>query len=261
MRFLKKLFSPSKPESTDLIMFQKRIGYRFRDCRLLEQSLTHSSLLYEASVAKKSKDQPELPLQHNQRLEFLGDAVLSLILAQTLYQYFPDQKEGVLAQYRSALAQGCVLATIARELKLDVAIRLGPYEDQCGGRKRDAVLEDALEALIAAIYLDSDLKKTTRCVLSWYGPLTKRLRSIMEAYNPKGQLQEVLHDIDKSLNPIYHLSSIEGPAHRRKFRVEVRAKKHLIGTGEGLSKKKAQEAAALAALQRVQEEPAVLKDQ
>src|SRR5690606_12116245 len=158
----------------------EKIGHRFRDPGLLVRALTHSSLLQERPEEKES----------NQRLEFLGDAVLQLILTEALFALYPDAREGALSKRRAALSKGPFLAQLALELDLPRYLRVGQSEEMSGGRERPGALEDALEALIGAVFLDSDFAKAREVVLSWYGPLHERLRRVSPDENPKGRLQE-----------------------------------------------------------------------
>lgn len=222
--------------SDDLAAFQERIGYRFNDESLLVRALTHPSCLAEASKI------------HNQRLEFLGDSVLSLILAEELFKLFPEEREGHLARARSALAKGECLAEIARELRLQDVIRLSEQEEKSGGRERNSSLEDALEAVVAAIYLDSDGGTARRVVLAWYGDLLATTDRLLSRDNPKGRLQELIQQRDPQCKIIYELVHSDGPDHRKLFIMEVRLGNKPFGLGQGRSKKDAEEAAAREAL-------------
>ena len=130
----------------------KRLGYQFSQQRLLIQALTHRSAKGE----------------HNERLEFLGDSLLGCIIAERLFQQFPKQSEGDLTRMRSSLVKGVTLAEIARDFKLGEHLILGPGEKKSGGHRRDSILEDAVEAIIGAVYLDSDMKTCKALVLSWF---------------------------------------------------------------------------------------------
>src|SRR6478609_9825641 len=158
---------------------EKRVGYHFNDPALLVEALTHGSYLQD-----HPQDGP-----HNQRLEFLGDSVLQLILTDALFREFPAEREGVLSRRRAVLAKGGFLTQMALDLGLDACVRLNKSEEEAGGRQRASILEDAFEALIGALYLDSDLPTTQRLVLAWYGPLTARLAGSEDGDNPKGRLQ------------------------------------------------------------------------
>jgi len=224
--------------SAALSSLQARIGHTFRDQQLLEAAVTHPSWLQEHPEAKGS----------NQRLEFLGDAVLQLVLTDALFQLYPDDREGDLSQRRSSLSKGAFLAQLAREIGLDASLRLGTSEEAGGGRTRASALEDALEALIGAIYLDSDLATVRRVVLGLYGSLADRL-ALTTADNPKGRLQELVQPRYGNEALRYDVTGIEGADHARAYEVSVFLLSRCIGTGRGTSKKLAEEAAAQAALE------------
>lgn len=215
-----------------------RIDHVFRDRSLLERAVTHPSLL---------ADRPDLA-ESNQRLEFLGDAVLQLVLTEALFALYPGDREGVLSKRRAALANGVFLAALAREIGLDVALRLGASEEATGGRTRSAALEDALEALIGALYLDGGLIIARRVVLGLYGPLPDRLATVEDVENPKGRLQELIQPLHGNNALRYEVVRIEGEDHARAYEVIVRLLDRTLGEGRGPSKKTAEEAAARAAL-------------
>ena len=215
-----------------------RIDHVFRDRSLLERAVTHPSLLADRSDLAES----------NQRLEFLGDAVLQLVLTEALFGLYPGDREGLLSKRRAALANGVFLAALAREIGLDVALRLGASEEATGGRTRSAALEDALEALIGALYLDGGLLIARRVVLGLYGPLPDRLATVEDVENPKGRLQELIQPLHGNNALRYEVVRIEGEDHARAYEVAVRLLDRTLGEGRGPSKKTAEEAAARAAL-------------
>ena len=217
---------------------QKRIGYQFREPALLVEALTHSSYLQEDPAAAP----------HNQRLEFLGDSVLQFILTAALYRDYPAEREGVLSRRRAVLSKGEFLTQMARDLGLDASLRLNKSEEDAGGRNRASILEDAFEALVGAIYLDSDLATTQALVLDWYGPLADRLALSEDAENPKGRLQELIQPEHGNTALHYKVSDTTGPRHARVFEVDVFLNGKKLGTGTGPSKKVAEEAAARVAL-------------
>jgi ribonuclease-3 len=221
-----------------LTALQQRIGYRFKEPALLIEALTHGSYL---------QDHPEAG-PHHQRLEYLGDSVLQFILTVALYQEFPDDREGVLSRRRAVLAKGGFLTQMARDLGLDACLRLNKSEEEAGGRQRASILEDAFEALIGALYLDSDLPTTQRLVLAWYGPLAARLAGSEEGDNPKGRLQELIQPTHGNTALSYVVTSTSGPRHARVYEVDVLLEGTKIGSGSGSSKKVAEEAAARVAL-------------
>lgn len=227
-------------EDRDIKGLQKRMGYRFGQLEYLREALTHPSALLEAGA-------PE-GLRHYERMELLGDAVLSLILAETLFKRLPDEQEGTLAQARSVLGQRAVLSALAQELDLGAYVHMSADEAKAGGAQRASIQEDALEALIGAIYLDSDYETARSVVLSWYGDIPQGLDILLADYNPKGKLQERIH-ADKPGEALkYVLEGTQGPAHSRVFCVSVHLDDQLLATAQGTSKKQAEEAAARKAL-------------
>ena len=224
----------STPPSSTLDTLQRRLVYTFRQLPLLECAVTHPSFLQDHADATES----------NQRLEFLGDAVIQLILTEILYTLYPGDREGSLSKRRSALSKGAFLSGIAREIGLDGCLRLSLSEEQGGGRQRSSTLEDAFEALIGAIYLDSDLATTRRIVLGLYGNLPDRLTATQPAENPKGQLQERVQPHHGNHALRYEVTHVSGQDHAREYEARLYLNDTLIGTGRGTSKKSAEEAAA-----------------
>lgn len=224
---------------------EERILYHFRDRALLERAVTHPSYLQEHTEIAES----------NQRLEFLGDAVLQLVLTETLFHLFPGDREGSLSKRRSALSKGQFLTELARKIGLDTCLRLGASEEQSGGRTRASSLEDAFEALVGAIYLDSDLIRTRRVLLGLYGSLPDHLAETQPADNPKGQLQEIVQPKHGNHALRYEVRHIGGQDHAREYEAQLFLKDRLLGTGRGPSKKTAEEVAARAALEILRLEP------
>ena len=218
---------------------QKRFGHVFRDASLLERALTHPSYLQQ---------HPEYA-ESNQRLEFLGDAVLQLVLTEELFRLFPGDREGGLTRRRAALTKGSFLARLAREIGLDARLRLGPGEEAGGGRTKVSALEDAFEAVVGAAYLDGGIEAVRRVVLGSYGSLAARLAG-MEGENPKGRLQERVQPEHGNEALGYEVLSEEGAHHARAYEVAVYLDGAEIGRGRGSSKKLAEEAAARDALEK-----------
>ncbi len=216
---------------------ESRVGHVFRDRSLLERALTHPSL---PPVLRGAES--------NQRLEFLGDAVLQLLLSEALYAEFPGEREGVLSRRRATLANGTTLALLARELGLDHALRLGPSEESSGGRQRTSALGDAFEALLGAVYLDAGLAAARAVVRAAYGPLPERLAALGDDKTPKSRLQELVQPRHGNDALTYQVVASEGEDHRRTFEVSVNLLGREIGRGRGSSKKAAEEAAAEAGL-------------
>jgi ribonuclease-3 len=220
------------------------IGHEFRDQSLLVRAVTHPSLAHDRLDG----------LESYQRLEFLGDAVLQLILTEALYDLYPAEREGVLSKRRSALANGTFLANLAREIGLDAALRMSASEESSGGRNRDAALEDAFEALIGALYLDSDIDRVRRVVLRIYGDLAARLAGVEDRENPKGRLQELVQPTHGNHALRYEVQQIEGEDHAREYVVAVLLQDRPVGSGRGTSKKQAEEEAAREALATLRQE-------
>ena len=227
----------SNSAADPLAALQKRLGYEFRQPALLLEALTHGSYL--------QKDPGAGP--HNQRLEFLGDAVLQFVITDALFRQSTIEREGVLSRRRSILSKGEFLTQMARDLGLDVCLRLNRSEEESGGRSRASILEDAIEAVVGAIYLDSDLPTTTAVLLAWYGPLTDRWSLTEEAENPKGALQELVQPVHGNSALRYEVEAINGPKHAAVYEVAVYLRDRKLGSGTGTSKKLAEEAAAAAA--------------
>lgn len=218
-------------------------NYYFNDERLLRMALTHPSYRYEHEALGED----------NQRLEFLGDAVLGLMAAQHLYEHFPDQREGKMTKLRSAICNTDALARIARRIDLGQYLLLGCGEQQSGGGSRSSNLADGLEALIGAIYQDGGLS-SARTFFNDFFP--QELSTTLNSYgdvNPKGTLQEYSQRIWRCY-PEYSIVEEDGLPHNREFTVEVRLLDKLYGKGTGSSKQTAQIAAARAALEKLSSE-------
>lgn len=220
---------------------EERLGYHFTKREWLERALTHPS-----------HGQESRSIDNNQRLEFLGDAVLGLVLAERLFHELPGEREGALTRFRSMLVKGHQLSQLARELKLGKYLRLGDAEESQGGRQRDSILEDAFEAVIGAVYLDGGLESTRRVVHVIYGSLEERLDQQTEGHNPKGRLQERVQPTLGNESIEYRLTEESGPDHRKHFTVEVWIDGKPMGEGSGPSKKLAEAAAALEALEKME---------
>lgn len=213
---------------------QTALGYTFQNITLLERALTHPSYLAE---------HPEIRLSY-QRLEFLGDAVLGLTLAEALYQLYPEEREGTLSSARSSLAKGSTLVKLARKICLHDHMRLGASEEESKGRQRASTLEDSLEAVFGAIYIDGGLKPARDCILRVYGDIREAAETALTKDNPKGRLQEWAQARDPNAPPAYELIEESGPPHDRRFTAQVTLPDGLNGIGEGHSKKEAEENAA-----------------
>lgn len=216
---------------------EKNIGYKFRNSLLLAEALTHPSLAYET----------HRPHFDNQRLEFLGDAVLQLVLTEKLYHLFPQFNEGTLTKLRSRLVSRGALKGYAVRIHLGEFLLMGKGEEASGGRIRDSTLADAFEALIGAIYLDGGTQAARRFVLTYCQKELQDIHEQPDEINPKGELQEILQAISP-LSPNYFIVSEQGPDHCKLFDAEVRWEDTLLGNGSGSSKKEAEIAAAMDAL-------------
>lgn len=214
---------------------QKRIGYRFWKKALLEAALTHPSF---------QQNQPNI--EHYERLEFLGDSVLSTIISEELYKRFPKKPEGDLATYRSALTNGRFLANLAREFELEKYIRTKTILNP---QQRDSIVENACEALIGAIFLDSSYRKVRKVVLKWLQPLEERLERELKRTNPKGRIQELLCSLRPNSTIEYRLIAETGGDHEKVYSVALYCEKELLGIGSGSSKKAAEKNAAFHALE------------
>ncbi|MCX7886018.1 MAG: ribonuclease III [Verrucomicrobiae bacterium] len=223
-----------------LQQLEKTIGYQFKNKQLLVEALTHPSLAHEK--------QP--PNQHNQRLEFLGDAVLQLVLTDRLFRLHPDLHEGKLTQMRAHLANRHSLYQRARAIALGKYLLLGKGEEANGGRDRLSNLADAYEALIGAIYLDGGIRAVRRFIHRQFREHLQRVRQSTAHHNPKGQLQELLQ-AKSPASPVYRIVRESGPDHRKYFEAVVEWEGRELGRGSGSSKKLAEAAAAQAALSRL----------
>lgn len=217
---------------------EERIGHKFRNSLLLAEALTHPSLGHETH--RHHFD--------NQRLEFLGDAVLQLVMTEYLYALFPREAEGRLTKLRSRLVSREALRMHALKLDLGHFLMMGRGEEACGGRERISTLADAFEALLGAIYLDTNLETARRFLLALAADDLAQLEVEPIDINPKGHLQETLQAISPR-SPVYELISESGREHEKTFLVRVVWEGSTLGEGTGRSKKQAETAAALEAIQ------------
>jgi ribonuclease-3 len=225
----------------DLLCLQQRLNITFSNPNLLRLALIHSSYINE---------KPGIAPDSNERLEFLGDAILGLVIAQKLYQDFPDSAEGELTRLRSALVRRETLAQIAKIINLGDYLVLGKGEESGGGRDKPANLAGAFEALIAAIYLDQNIEITRDFILRLFGSeLYKQAhRGVTTDY--KSILQEIMQ-AKFQVAPSYYLIEAEGPDHAKRFVIEVRLGNSVLATGTGNSKKIAEMEAAHLALKSI----------
>jgi ribonuclease-3 len=228
---------------SDYDELQNQLGYSFEDLGLLRLALTHPSVAHEQSA----------PIQTNQRLEFLGDAVLQLVLTGELYEKFPAFGEGPLTKARAQLVNRRSLAEQARQLGLGQHLIVSRGEEISGGRQRLSALADTFEALLGAVFLDGGFEAARRFILRQFGNSFGELSNIPTLENPKGELQEFLQ-ASSTEAPRYHVASASGPDHDRVFECTVHHAGTELARGHGKSKKAAESEAALAALARLREE-------
>ena len=219
---------------TDLKKFQEVIGYHFQDEKLLRQALTHSSFANEKHLKKHSD---------NERLEFLGDAVLEIISSEFLYRMYPDKPEGELTKLRASIVCEPTLALCTKEIELGAYLQLGKGEDLTGGRTRKSILSDALEAVIGAIYLDGGFANAKEFVEKF---ILTDIEHKKLFYDSKTILQEVVQEEHEKL--VYELVDESGPDHDKSFTVQVVIDGKKLSTGSGHTKKAAEQEAAYKAL-------------
>jgi ribonuclease III len=229
---------------------EQRIGYKFRNSLLLAEALTHPSLGHETQ--RHHFD--------NQRLEFLGDAVLQVIFTEHLFRLFPHFSEGQLTKLRSRLVSREGLKVHSISIGLGTYLMMGRGEEASGGRQRASILADAFEALVGAMYLDGNLEVVRRFVLDEAQQDIQRLTHQPLEVNPKGQLQEILQAISPK-SPSYEIVSQTGPEHQKLFVAKVVWEGIELGSGDGSSKKQAETAAALSALKAKQWESTPVKSE
>jgi ribonuclease-3 len=215
-----------------------QLGVRFDDLGLLEQAVIHSSYVNE---------HPDEPLSSNERLEFLGDAVLALVMSEALWSRHPDESEGLLTTRRAAIVSSRGLARIATRIDLGAYLILGQGAERSGERKRGSVLAGAFEAVVAAIYLDQGLDVVREFLLRVTEPELEAGAPPLSLKSPKSRLQELAYS-RTGRPPAYRILSVAGPDHARHYAVEVIVDGQALGTGEGRSRRDAETEAAAAAL-------------
>lgn len=232
----------------NLAEFQKKLGYYFKDLALLRMALTHPSVAHEQG--------PGVTVYHNQRLEFLGDAVLQLVLTRELYLKFPAYGEGPLTKARAQLVNRRMLAEHGKRLEIGPFLQLSRGEEISGGRERQSSLADAYEAVVGALFLDSNYETAREFIMREFSDVFGELRNLPTIDNPKGELQELLQGAFNEA-PQYKLESTTGPDHDRVFECTVQFQGKELGRGTGKNKKEAESQAALMALLKVREKVAV----
>ena len=217
--------------------FEKTIGYSFKDKKLLKIALTHKSYLDE---------NPDLT--SNQRYEFFGDTILDFDLTEYLIKHFPDLDEGSLTKIRSSAVNQTNLVKLGKEINIGSFMFLSKAENSTGGRNKSSIIEDAVEALIAALYFDGGLTAVNGFVSKYIYPSIKELSENPGQKDYKTRLQEYYAKVGKKVN---YMDSSTGPDHDKKFQTQVFLDKEIIGVGEGKSKKSSQQEAAKQALEKI----------
>jgi len=220
-----------------LVELEAKLDVRFRDRSLLQTALVHGSVGTEARTPHGD---------NYERLEFLGDAVLNLVISDHLYRLFPGRLEGDLARLRAAIVSEGPLARVARTVDLGRYLLLGRGEEKGGGRARPSLLADALEAVVGAVYVDSGYGVAHYCITRWFGDEIARREEPGEG-DYKSQLQEIVQQRERRL-PRYRITGQDGPEHSRAFIAVVEVNGRTLGEGRGRSKKEAEQAAAQQAL-------------
>ncbi len=230
--------------SADLELLEQRLGIRFRSRELLAQALIHRSHLNEAR--RPAEDS-------NERLEFLGDAVIGFVIARELYRRFPTAQEGQLTELRAHLVRWETLATVAIRLDLGRHLVLGKGEEQTGGRARPMNLARAFEAVVGAVIEDSSLRNAQSLVLRELRPELAELDTTTNVADVKSRLQEWTQG-SMGETPVYRTIGVEGPDHDRQYRVQVLVGDRVLGEGTGRNKRTAERAAATEAMQRAEDD-------
>lgn len=225
----------------NLNQLQERLGINFNESQLLAQALVHRSYLNEAIGQG---------LESNERLEFLGDAVLSFVVSHWLYQKFPDYNEGQLTNLRSNLVRTTTLAQIATKLEIGQNLLMSRGEKSAGGEKNQSLLADTLEAVIGAVFLDQGVSKAEDFIKTQLDPFLNQILSKGELKDSKSLLQERIQEEIKE-TPVYRTLSEEGPDHAKIFAVGVYSRGKLLAKEKGSTKQEAEEKAAKAALEKL----------
>ena len=246
---------PAEPGIADpaaIEALQALLHHRFAHPELLRRALTHSSLAHERAAEEPQRED-------NETLEFLGDAVVGLVAAEHVFRLYPELSEGDLTRLRGALVSRRHLAEVASGLDLGRFLRLGRGEERSGGRSKTALLANAMEAVIGAIYLDAGLEAARTlidaCVIT---PIVAKLRDQLAARGGMGDFKSVLQELlqaRKQGQPDYRITAETGPDHRKRFFVEVRVAGAVLAEGEGRTRKHAEQDAARRAIDKLHEEP------
>ncbi len=229
---------PAPDDAADCAGLEAILGHTFADRDLLQTALTHRSYVYET---------PGVPNITNERLEFLGDAILAAVTAEYLYRTYPQMSEGELTAVRAALVKSPTLADFARDIDLGAYLRLGHGEAITGGRDREPLLAAALEAVIGALHLDGGSAVTSAFILRHIVPAAEQFVATRRYKDDKSVFQE-LAQRRLGVTPVYVVVATAGPSHQRTYSVEVRVKDVIVGRGTGTSKQRAEREAARDAL-------------
>jgi len=238
---LKSRYTSGSDVLDSLDELQQALGIQFTDISLLRKSLVHRSFLNE---------NPGDLIDSNERLEYLGDAVIGLVVAEKLYLDHPDFDEGRMTRLRSALVRREMLARVARSINLGNYLFLGKGEDSSGGRQKTANLSCAMEAVIAAVYIDRGYAETESMVMRLLADEWEKVLNKPAVIDYKSKLQELIQS-KKQRIPSYHVTGMEGPDHIKTFSVEVRLGDTVLGSGSGKNKKEAEAEAAREALEKL----------
>lgn len=233
----------------ELRRLEERLGYPFQNPALLDRALTHKSFVHEATVPGEGRDVRE----DYEAMEFLGDALLGLVISDFLFRTYPDRSEGELSKLKSFLVSANQLSLLSQQLELGQFVRLSFGEEKTGGRGKKAILADLFESLIAAIYLDSSLRSAREFILEQYGSRFEKIaQETLDLKDYKSALQEQLHLLGFP-EPRYRVVDEVGPDHSKQFLVEVRVKDRILARASGTSKKEAQQRAAQIAMEALEE--------
>ncbi|OGC75937.1 MAG: ribonuclease III [candidate division Zixibacteria bacterium RBG_16_40_9] len=223
---------------------QKKIGYNFNNLNLLKEAVTHKSYIKSGGCPNSNS---------NERLEFLGDSILGLVICEFLYKKFPDKSEGELTKLKAGLVNEVTLSNVGRNLGLGEFLYLSPEEEKSGGRERPSLVADGYEALIGAVYLDGGLQAISKLISSQILTRFRELTDDRQNINYKGELLEYLQALGWGM-PEYEVEEAIGPDHQKKFTIAAIAKGEKVGVGEGASKKEAEQKAARMAIEKLYEQ-------
>lgn len=235
--------SPFLPETIEQL--QSKIGHHFGDVRLLYSALTHTSWVYEQKVS---------PWPHQERLEFLGDAVLEFVISELLYDQLDELPEGKMTRLRQLIVREETLAEVGRELGLGSCLLLGKGEELTHGRTKSSNLEDTVEALFAAVYLDAGIEKAKSVIIEHLRPVVDKALSGNLIFDYKSTLLELIQEKDRSPDLAFNVVKEEGPPHQRIFTVDLHYRGETLSTGRGTTIKQAEQEASRIALQHLTEQ-------